>query len=78
MSRPIPGFLRKRGIKTLTDNVPEGHQVRVPARLFFTLFEDEIIKATKPASSPADSPNEPVPVTQWSIDYGNLPNIEHR
>lgn len=46
----IPDFLTKRGITKITDNIPEGHQLRAPAITFFTLFREDIIKAcTRPA-----------------------------
>ncbi len=53
----IPDFLTKRGITKLTDNIPEGHQVRAPAKLFATLFKEEIVEAcTKPASADTHLP----------------------
>lgn len=56
MSAEIPDFLKKHGIESVTDNVPEGHQVRAPHRLFSMMFAEALQKhLTRP-----DSPNEPV------------------
>ena len=40
---PMPEFLAKKGINVITDNVPDGHQVRAPAGALLALFEDEIL-----------------------------------
>jgi hypothetical protein len=52
MSTEIPDFLKKHGIKKVTDNVPEGHQVRAPHRVFSLFFSQELQKhLTRPGSS---------------------------
>ena len=38
----IPDFLRKRGIREVTDNLTERVGVRASAKLFFTLFNEEL------------------------------------
>lgn len=41
-----PAFLRKRGITTVSDNVPAGHRVNPPAGLLFTLFREELMNSS--------------------------------
>lgn len=38
----IPPGLRRLGITEVTDNIPEGHQVRAPSLPFVTLFGREL------------------------------------
>lgn len=53
--REIPKFLAKHGITRVTDNVPEGRQVRPPPHLLFTLFEPEFMAAfTRPSRGNQD------------------------
>lgn len=54
MSTEIPDFLKKHGIETVTDNVPEGHQVRAPHRLFSQFFSQDLQKHLTRTGSPTE------------------------
>ncbi len=45
LNTPIPGFLAKHGIKSVSDNVPDGGSVQPPAGIFFMLFEDDLMNS---------------------------------
>lgn len=52
MQPDIPDFLRKRGITRVTDNLQPGQTLQAPARLFFTLFREELVNAcTRPSTT---------------------------
>ena len=58
----IPQFLRKHGIRTVSDNVPDGYQVKAPVGRFGVLFGQEVfdILTRKPTASGGSS-GESVP-----------------
>ena len=58
---PLPEFLTRHGITTVTDNVPAGHRVHPPAGVLVALFEEEILAVTtrRPPADPLPAP-EPV------------------
>lgn len=41
--REVPTALRRRGILRVTDNVPSGSTVRVPAGAFFSWFGEALL-----------------------------------
>ncbi len=49
---PIPKFLKKHGIKTVSDNVPPGCEPRAPARTFMVLFGSEVMEAFTKKTQP--------------------------
>jgi len=40
---PIPDFLAKKGITKVSDNVPDGHEVRLPAGRIFLFFGERLM-----------------------------------
>lgn len=42
--RPIPEFLRKRGIRRVKDNIPPGYRVSPPKGLMTLMFGDLILE----------------------------------
>lgn len=47
LPQDVPDFLRKRGIKIVSDNLEEGQCVAVDSKDFVLLFGDEILKRLK-------------------------------
>ena len=61
MSEPLPDFLTRRGIVSVSDNVAEGQQVRAPAQVLMALFGAEILPYTiqRSLSAPSAPASEP-------------------
>jgi hypothetical protein len=59
----IPEFLRKRGIREVSDNVPDGYQVKAPVGRFGVLFGQEVfdILTRKPTAPDEGSSDESAP-----------------
>jgi len=67
--RPIPPSLRRRGIQRVTDNIPPGHSVRLPAGAFFTWFGDPLRDYIRAQAAP--KPQKPADATTQGDEHGD-------
>lgn len=65
--REVPKALRRCGIKGVTDDVPQGFQVRLPAGALFTWFGEPLLTQIKRRAAQ----NEPSQSTTQGDDHAD-------